>query len=70
MDKLFYEWMTEVELPTFQSVSEDESNISSDDDDGNGGFDSVGTQSSDDDDADQLYFNFVQHFRKGILWRS
>ena len=26
-----------------------------DDDDGNGGFDHVGTQSSDDEDADQLY---------------
>ena len=38
--------MMEVELPTFQCVSDSE-----DDDDGNGGFDQVGAQSSDDDNA-------------------
>ena len=72
--------MSEVELPIIdcEDESSDDDNTGgfdcedeSSDDDGadTGGFDSdgVGAQSSSDD---ELYFNFVQHFRKGIQRRS
>ena len=83
MDTLFLNWTREVNLDYIDFGFRDDESSSDDGDIGfdgdSSGDDSDSVDSSDDyggpaapsssssDDDDELYFNFVQHFRKGSV---